>query len=176
MKSQQKAKDYIINGRNFQRRNSLAEAITSYQKAIEISPLFSWSYFYLGEALAKSEHINDAIDAYKQAVNLNPNSALFQKALENLLSHKSKEESSSSKKQLIEKPTNTSQPHLLSKDKVEETGISISIKDKKANQAEILAQQIYGELPTKTFLPVVPVDNHGLAPTTSTTCQLPQFS
>lgn len=31
----------------------------------------------------------------------------------------------------------------------------------KSQQAEMLAQQIYGELPTKTFLPVVPVDNQG---------------
>ena len=76
-KGQQKAKDYITNGRNFQRKGRLGEAITSYQKAIETSPLFSWSYFYLGEALAKSEKVNDAIDAYKQAIRLNPNSVLL---------------------------------------------------------------------------------------------------
>jgi capsular polysaccharide biosynthesis protein/tetratricopeptide (TPR) repeat protein len=154
MKNQKMAKDFIINGRNFQREGRLEEAITSYQKAIEISPLFSWSYFYLGEALAKSEKVNDAIDAYKQAVKLNPKSALFQQTLENLLSQKLKEESASSKKQLAEKPITASQP----KKKTEEAG-TISTKSDEVNQAEILARQIYGELPVETFLPVVPVDS-----------------
>ncbi|NEP03727.1 MAG: tetratricopeptide repeat protein [Okeania sp. SIO2G4] len=77
MEKNQAAKTHVKEGNRLKRNGQFESAIASYKKAIEINPRFSWSYFYLGEALINLKRLNEAIEVYHQAITLNPSSALF---------------------------------------------------------------------------------------------------
>ena len=67
------------------RRGKLKEAITEYRRAIEQNPNFSWSHFFLGEALAELGDLVNAVYSLRQAVKLNPDNDGFRKKLELVL-------------------------------------------------------------------------------------------
>lgn len=75
--SPQTSLGYAVMAKKNERKGKLVEATTAYRKTIELNPTSAWSYFNLGEALAKQQKWDEAIAAYQQAIKLNPNSASF---------------------------------------------------------------------------------------------------
>lgn len=69
------------------RGGKLEEAITLYHQVIEITPNFAWTYYELGDALAKNSQHDEATIAYKRATDINKkqNSVYFSYTLEKLL-------------------------------------------------------------------------------------------
>ncbi|MEG4799129.1 TIGR04372 family glycosyltransferase [Microcoleus sp. ARI1-B5] len=57
------------------------EAIACFDKAIAIDPQSAWSYFYLGEALAKKGDLEAAVTSYQQAIELQSEQSLFRARL-----------------------------------------------------------------------------------------------
>ncbi len=70
-----------------QQQSQFTEAIAQYRRAIELNPRFSWSYHYLGAALASQEDWEGAIAAYRRAIELNPNSIYSYHKLGQVLTH-----------------------------------------------------------------------------------------
>jgi protein O-GlcNAc transferase len=66
---------YFILGMALQGKGLLDEAITHYQKAIELDPSFAEAYYNLGIALKGKGEIDEAITYYQKAIEINPFSA-----------------------------------------------------------------------------------------------------
>jgi tetratricopeptide (TPR) repeat protein len=66
---------YCNLGIALQGKGLLDEAITSYQKAIELNPAFAEAYGNLGIALKEKGQFDEAITHYQKAIKLNPASA-----------------------------------------------------------------------------------------------------
>lgn len=76
---------------HLKRAGKLDEAIALYHHAIAINPDFAWTYYELGDALAKNSQPEDASIVYQRAIDTNQKSVCFSYALEKLLrqpSHK----------------------------------------------------------------------------------------
>ena len=80
--------DYIKEGNKLKGNGQFESAIASYKKAIEANPRFSWSYFYVGETLAKLKKLDEAVEAYNRAIEFNPNLACFHSSLGKVLKEK----------------------------------------------------------------------------------------
>ena len=48
------------------------EAIENYNKAIDIKPDYLLSYIFKGHALSELNELEDALDSYQKAYNMNP--------------------------------------------------------------------------------------------------------
>lgn len=75
----------LIIANELKQQGKLNKAIIKYQLAIKQNPNFSWSHFFLGEALAESEDWINAVYSLRQAVKLNPHYDGFPKKLESVL-------------------------------------------------------------------------------------------
>ena len=64
--------EYHNLGNLLQESGKFEEAVTAYQKAVELNPDFSWSYHSLGDVLQQLERWEEAVAAYRKAVELNP--------------------------------------------------------------------------------------------------------
>ncbi len=53
-------------------QGKIGEAIACYEKSVELSPKFSWSYHKLGDAFSELKQWEKAISAYRRAVEINP--------------------------------------------------------------------------------------------------------
>lgn len=72
-------------GRDLKKKHFLEDAAKMYEYAIKHNNKFAWYYYELGETLAKLGRINQAIEAYKQAINIQPHSSLYRDSLEKIL-------------------------------------------------------------------------------------------
>ena len=88
MEKNQAVKSYIKEGNKLKFNGQFESAIASYKNAIEVNPRLSWSYFYLGETLAKLKKLDEAVDAYNRVIDLNPNPACFHSSLGEVLKEK----------------------------------------------------------------------------------------
>ena len=66
------ARSYYKQGVTLSRGNRLQEALTAFQKAISISPLYGDAYYNMGVVADKLGRTDDAIEAYRTAVAINP--------------------------------------------------------------------------------------------------------
>ena len=71
-----------------QEKGLLEAAISSYQKAIEINPNLSWSYYNFGEALIKLQRWDEAITVYRRAIELEAYQHLFHRRLADVFQEK----------------------------------------------------------------------------------------
>ncbi len=67
------------------RQGEFSSAITFFQKAIEKSPYKVWSYYHLGNLLAKQDKLDEAIACYEKAVAIRPKFSLALLSLGRLL-------------------------------------------------------------------------------------------
>lgn len=73
--------EHYDQGFNFFAKGMLDEAITEYQKALEIDPQFTMAYMALSMAYEKKEAFDEAIEAIKKAIDLDPNDPLSHTSL-----------------------------------------------------------------------------------------------
>lgn len=66
---------YCTLGNTFTDQERFGEAISMYQKALEIQPDLAVAYYNMGNALKKLGRINEALASYLKAVDLEPNAA-----------------------------------------------------------------------------------------------------
>jgi protein O-GlcNAc transferase len=67
------AKQILNIGASLQRKGKLDEAITYYEKAIQLNPTYAGTYNDLGNLFHDKRNIDEAIACYQKALNLNPN-------------------------------------------------------------------------------------------------------
>lgn len=72
----------------YMQKGKIEEAITYYQRAIEIDPNYAEAHNNLGVALLQNGRIEEAITHYQEAIHLKPNSAEFQCNLGNAWTRK----------------------------------------------------------------------------------------
>jgi tetratricopeptide (TPR) repeat protein len=56
-----------------------------YKSAIKHNNSFAWYYYYLGTVLEKTSKTDEAVEAYKIAISMNPNSSSFHDSLKKLI-------------------------------------------------------------------------------------------
>ena len=66
------ADDYVVKGRRLYDANEVAEAVVQYRKALAVKRHHPAAAFHLGVALEDLGKINEAIDAYRRAVESDP--------------------------------------------------------------------------------------------------------
>ena len=64
-------------GNLFKEKSRYDEAITAYQRAIELNPNLSWYWYNLGHCLENKDSVKDAIQAYLKATELYPDFRVF---------------------------------------------------------------------------------------------------
>ncbi|EDZ92862.1 Tetratricopeptide TPR_2 repeat protein [Limnospira maxima CS-328] len=76
------AGELLKQANQLKRSGKLEEAIALYREALELNPNFAWTYYELGDALAKLGQIEEAMISYRHSFDLSPKSPIFQKALD----------------------------------------------------------------------------------------------
>ncbi|MGB3514481.1 MAG: tetratricopeptide repeat protein [Microcoleaceae cyanobacterium] len=60
--------NYFTLAHQLQQKGKEEKSINAYYQAIEINPRFSWSYHYLGTIFTKLGRLEEAVQAYSQAI------------------------------------------------------------------------------------------------------------
>ncbi len=90
LNSDWKAGFYIKYGDILAKTEQLDEAISSYQKAIELQPNLASVYKKLGDVFVKKDHLNIAISWYQKAIEINPKATHIYRILGKILTKQGK--------------------------------------------------------------------------------------